>query len=164
MSETVQIRRAEPGDAGAIWEILEPTIRAGETFALPRNGDRDAMLVHWRAPGHHVFVAEEGGRVLGTYYLRANQAGGGSHVANAAYCTHPGAAGRGIARAMGLHSIAFATSSGFLAMQFNFVVATNSRAVALWTGLGFTEVGRLPQVFRHPTLGLVDALVMHRQL
>lgn len=160
----MSIRPAGPDDSDAIWAILEPTIRAGDTFAMPRDGARDAMLALWFAPGYRVFVAEEGGRIFGTYYLKANQAGGGAHVANAAYATHPDARGRGIARAMGLHSIAFAKADGFLAMQFNFVVATNARAVALWTSLGFVEVGRLPGVFRHPMLGLVDALVMHRTL
>jgi L-amino acid N-acyltransferase YncA len=161
---SLQIRAAVPEDVDAIWAILEPTIRAGDTFALPHDGDRAAMLALWFAPGYRVFVAEEGARILGTYYLKANQAGGGAHVANGAYATHPDARGRGIARAMGLHSIATAAESGFLAMQFNFVVTTNTRAVALWASLGFVEVGRLPEAFRHPTLGLVDALVLHRSL
>lgn len=161
---TITIRPARPADADAVWAILEPTIRAGETYALPRDGSRAAMLAYWFAPAHRVLVAEAEGDVLGTYTLRANQAGGGDHVANASFMTRPDATGRGVARTMGAHALDTARAAGFTAMQFNFVVATNTRAVALWTSLGFAEVGRLPGVFRHPDLGLVDALVMHRVL
>ncbi|NEU13758.1 GNAT family N-acetyltransferase [Methylobacterium sp. BTF04] len=160
----LMIRPATRADDDAVWAILEPTIRAGETYALPRDGTRVQMLAYWFAAGNHVFVAEVGGDVLGTYALRANQHGGGAHIANAGFMTHPDATGRGIARAMGVHAIETAASLGFLAMQFNFVVASNTRAVSLWKGLGFSEVGRLPGAFRHPVDGLVDALVMHRRL
>jgi ribosomal protein S18 acetylase RimI-like enzyme len=62
------------------------------------------------------------------------------------------------------HSLVHARSRGFRAMQFNFVVATNERAVRLWQLLGFAVVGRLPGAFEHPALGFVDALVMYREL
>jgi ribosomal protein S18 acetylase RimI-like enzyme len=65
---------------------------------------------------------------------------------------------------MCLHSLDHARAQGFLAMQFNFVVSSNTRAVKLWQSLGFVIVGRLPQAFRHLRLGLVDALVMYRKL
>ena len=161
---TLTIRPAEPSDHDAVWAILEPTIRAGETYALPRDGTRAAMLAYWFTPGHRVFVAATGEGVRGTYLLKANQAGGGSHVANAGFMTHPEAAGRGIAQAMGRHALDAARAAGFTAMQFNFVVATNTRAVALWEYLGFAVVGRLPGAFRHPVHGSVDALVMYRAL
>jgi ribosomal protein S18 acetylase RimI-like enzyme len=125
---------------------------------------REDALAYWMSPEHEVFVAEENDEVLGTYFLRANQKGGGSHVANCGYITAARATGRGVARAMCAHSLDHARARGFQAMQFNFVVVTNERAVRLWQSFGFEIVGRLPRVFRHPTLGLVDALVMHRVL
>jgi ribosomal protein S18 acetylase RimI-like enzyme len=151
-------------DAPAVWRILERIIRAGEAYALPADLGRDAALAYWRSPGHHVFVAEINGEVLGSYYLRANQQGGGAHVANCGYMTEPDAAGRGIARTMCLHSLEQARACGFRAMQFNFVVSTNDRAVRLWSSLGFEIVGRLPLAFLHPTRGYVDAFVMYRSL
>ena len=102
--------------------------------------------------------------MVGTYLLRANQAGGGSHVANCGYVTAAAAQGQGVARAMLEHSLALARARGFLAMQFNFVVSTNERAVKTWQANGFEIVGRLPGAFRHPRLGFVDALVMYRRL
>src|SRR5262245_47048685 len=123
------IRAATPGDDTSIWEILEPVIRAGETYTLPREMNRDEALAYWRADRHEVFVAEENGKVIGTYFLRPNQSGGGSHVANCGYVTAIRASGRGVARAMCTHSLAHAKSEGFRAMQFNFVVSTNERAV-----------------------------------
>ena len=121
-------------------------------------------LAYWLHPEKKVFVAEEDGVLLGTYYLRRNQEGGGSHVSNCGYATSVRARGRGIARRMCEHSLAYARQQGFLAMQFNFVVSTNLAAVHLWQALGFEVVGRLPEAFRHPTEGLVDALVMYRTL
>jgi len=159
------IRPASPtADADSIWAILEPTIRAGETYTLPTDMTRNGAMAYWFACRHQVFLAEENGQVLGTYFLRANQQGGGSHVANCGYITAPWATGRGVARAMCAHSLEHARARGFRAMQFNFVVSTNQRAVALWQTFGFEIVGRLPRAFHHPALGFVDAFVMYRSL
>jgi ribosomal protein S18 acetylase RimI-like enzyme len=161
----MQIRSASPDvDGDAIWAVLEPTIRAGETYTLPRDISRQEALDYWFAPQHEVFVAEEHASILGTYFLQANQHGGGSHVANCGYVTAPWATGRGVARAMCAHSLDRARERGFKAMQFNFVVSTNERAIALWQSFGFEIVGRLPGAFHHPAAGFVDALVMYRSL
>ncbi|MBC7831300.1 MAG: GNAT family N-acetyltransferase [Hyphomicrobium sp.] len=158
------IRAASAADRAAIWAILEPIIRDGETYALPRDmGEADA-IAYWTGPGRQVFVAEADGVVVGTYFLRCNQLGGGDHVANAAYATDRAQRGRGIARKLAEHSLAEARDRGFSAMQFNFVVSTNATAIHLWQSLGFETVGRLPGAFRHPQLGCVDALVMSRKL
>lgn len=158
------IRHARQDDHPAIWRILEPTIRAGETYALPRDMSEAAALAYWTGADRETFVAEADRRILGTYVLRANQPGGGAHVANCGYMTAADAIGRGVARAMCEHSLAHARECGFRAMQFNFVVSSNARAVKLWQGLGFETVGRLPLAFEHPRLGFVDALVMFRVL
>jgi len=158
------IREAGADDVDAIWAILEPIIRAGETYTVPRNMDRKSAFAFWVAPNHEVFVAEDNGEIVGTYILRANQQGGGAHVANCGYMTAPHATGRGVARAMCAHSLERARERGFRAMQFNFVVSSNERAVRLWQSFGFEIVGRLPKAFEHPTLGFVDAYVMYRQL
>jgi ribosomal protein S18 acetylase RimI-like enzyme len=157
------IRLATSDDAEALRRIITPIIRAGETYALPSDWTETEALAYWRSPEHTVFVADDGA-VVGTYYIRANQRGGGSHVANCAFMTLASAAGRGVASALCSHALQYAAAAGYLAMQFNFVVATNSRAIALWQRFGFEIVGRLPGAFRHPTLGLLDALVMFRKL
>lgn len=158
------IRLAGEADHAAIASIILPVIAAGETYALPRAMSEAEALAYWTGPDRETFMAAENDRVLGTYYLRANQAGGGDHVANCGYMTAADATGRGIARAMCEHSLAHARARGFQAMQFNFVVSSNERAVRLWQSLGFAIVGRVPLAFRHPALGAVDALVMHRAL
>jgi ribosomal protein S18 acetylase RimI-like enzyme len=158
------IRPARSADANAIWAILEPTIRAGETYTLPRDMERDDALAYWFSAEHTVFVAEQDGEVLGSYYIRANQKGGGAHVSNCGYMTATWASGRGVATAMCEHSLKFARSQGFRAMQFNFVVSSNQPAIHLWQRLGFAIVGRLPEAFLHPELGYVDALVLYRGL
>jgi ribosomal protein S18 acetylase RimI-like enzyme len=162
--QTVHIRPALSADADAIWDILEPVIRAGETYALPRDMSREAALAYWLGADRKSFVAEAQGRVAGTYYLRANQLGPGGHVANCGYVTARWAQGCGVARAMCAHSLAMARAQGFAAMQFNLVVSTNTRAVRLWRDMGFAEIGRLPGAFRHPAHGEVDALVLYQRL
>jgi ribosomal protein S18 acetylase RimI-like enzyme len=158
------IHLATDSDRDAIWEILEPMICSGGTYTLPRDMSKQQALEYWFAADKETFVCEENGEVLGTYFLKANQQGGGAHVANCGYVTAPAAQGRGIARQMCLHSLERASQRGFRAMQFNFVVSTNERAIKLWTSLGFQIVGRLPFAFEHPTLGFVDAVVMYRSL
>jgi ribosomal protein S18 acetylase RimI-like enzyme len=156
----LQIRPATADDPPSIWRILEPVIRAGETYALARDMSAAAALAYWTGPEKVTFVAEADGGVIGTYYLRPNNQGGGSHVANCGYMTAPEAGGRGVARAMCEHSLHHARARGFKAMQFNFVVSSNERAVRLWQDFGFVTAGRLPGAFHHPRLGYVDALVM----
>lgn len=158
------IRPAEATDQDAIWAILEPVIRAGETLATPHDMKRDDALALWLAPERTVRVLEEDGRILGILYVRANQTGGGAHVANAGYVVAQQATGRGVARRMCAASLDLARDLGFRAMQFNFVISTNVRAVALWQAMGFAIVGRLPGAFAHPCGEDVDALVMFRPL
>jgi ribosomal protein S18 acetylase RimI-like enzyme len=160
----LSIRAAEPADSDAIWAILEPVVRAGETYTLPLDMSRADALAFWFADGHEVFVAGIDGQIVGTYFLRSNQKGGGSHVANCGYITSPAASGKGVATAMCSHSLERAGARGFRAMQFNFVVSRNERAVRLWQRFGFDIVGRLPDAFLHPRDGYVDAYVMYRCL
>jgi ribosomal protein S18 acetylase RimI-like enzyme len=160
----MNIRPANESDFPSIAEVIIPVIREGSTYALDRDMTREEALRYWTSPEKEVFVAEEDGRIVGTYFLRANQAGGGAHVCNCGYIVSAGAMGKGIARRMCEHSMAHARTRGFHAMQFNFVVSTNERAVRLWQSLGFEIVGTLPHAFHHPTAGYVDAYVMHRTL
>ena len=159
------IRPARPDDAEAVLSILLPAFRAADTYAVDPGIDAAGALDYWFAPGKSVFVAADGsGRLLGTGYVRANQAGGGDHVANAGFVTDAAARGQGVASALLDHALAMARATGFRAMQFNFVVSTNEGAIRLWSRAGFAIVGRLPGAFRHPGAGYVDALVMYRTL
>ena len=146
--------------------MLEPVLKAGETYALPQDWSESEALDYWFAPDKSVFVTEDimNGELLGVYYLKPNQLGGGSHVCNCGYVTAPLAQGRGVARAMAEHSFDEARRQGFRAMQYNFVIATNTRAVSLWKRYGFEIVGTLPEAYDHPRLGYVDALVMFKTL
>ncbi|HEY9128059.1 MAG TPA: GNAT family N-acetyltransferase [Acidobacteriaceae bacterium] len=158
------IRGAVDSDHEVVWAMLEPVIRAGEVFALPREMDRASALAYWFAPTHTVFVLEDGGAIAGSYYIQPNQAGPGSHVANCGYLTAGWAEGRGFGGAMCAHSLAYACEAGYRAMQFNLVVSTNLAAVHLWGKYGFRTLARLPGAFLHPVLGYVDALVLWRSL
>lgn len=160
----MQIRPARASDGPAILEIILPVIREGATYTLDPEMSAADALAYWLSPEKEAFVAEEDGAIVGTYFIRANQAGGGRHVCNCGYMTRAAAVGRGIARAMCQHSLAHARERGYRAMQFNFVVSTNERAVRLWQSMGFEIVGRLPGAFRHPVHGYVDVHVMYQHL
>jgi ribosomal protein S18 acetylase RimI-like enzyme len=160
----MQIRKAQASDGPAILEIILPVIREGTTYSLDPDIGAAEALAYWLSSDKETFVAEEDNAILGTYFIRPNQAGGGKHVCNCGYITRAAVAGRGVARSMCQHSLAYARERGYRAMQFNFVVSTNERAVRLWQSLGFEIVGRLPGAFRHPVHGYVDALVMYQVL
>ena len=160
----LQIRNAAPGDEDGLWAILEPVIRAGDTYDFPPQTGRDEALRAWLAPANVCYVALADGAFVGTYVLHPNRKGAGAHVANCGYMTASHAYGRGIGRAMCAHSLDEARAAGYRAMQFNFVLASNHRAVELWQRMGFQIVGRVPEAFLHPVAGYTDALVMYQRL
>jgi L-amino acid N-acyltransferase YncA len=160
----MKIRPATDADHDAIWKIFHEVVATGATYAIDPNISRKEALEYWFGKNTHVYVAESGGRSVGTCILRPNQSGGGSHVANAAFMVAPHTRGQGLGRAMGEHCLSEARRLGFCAMQFNFVISTNESAIHLWNELGFKIVGSLPGAFRHPEKGDVDVYVMYRSL
>lgn len=158
------IRPSTAADADAIWRIFHAVVAGGDTYTFPPDTPRADALAYFMGPGIRSWVIEDAGRVIGMYKLIPNYAGLGSHVANASFMVDPAAQGSGAGRAMGEHCLEQARQSGYEAMQFNFVVSTNTAAVELWKKLGFQIVGTLPKAFRHTTLGKVDAYVMFKEL
>ncbi|HYO15829.1 MAG TPA: GNAT family N-acetyltransferase [Thermoanaerobaculia bacterium] len=164
MSDGIVIRRAGDADFDGIWKIFHAVVEQGDTYMYAPGTTKEETRAIWMAPGIATYVALLDGEVVGTYILKPNQPGLGSHVANAGYMVHPRRSGRGIGRALCAHSMDEARGMGFLAMQFNAVVSTNESAVALWKKMGFAIVGTVPKAFRRKKLELVDIFVMHRFL
>ena len=160
----MKIREVTQEDFKQIWPIFYEIAAAGETYAYPRDISREEALKLWMHAPRKTYVIEQDGTILGTYYIKTNQAGPGSHVCNCGYMVSPAARGQGLATAMCTHSQKIARALGYKAMQFNFVASTNEGAIRLWKQLGFDTVGRLPKAFYHPSKGYVDALVMYKWL
>jgi len=160
----IVIREATPGDLDAVWPIFHAVVSGGDTYPYAPQTTRAQAETLWFGSPARTFVALADNVVVGTYRLVPNQVGLGDHMANAGFMVDPAFRGRGVASAMCTDALATARAAGFAAMQFNFVVSTNERAVALWKRHGFTVLGRVPQAFRHANLGLVDVLIMHRFL
>jgi L-amino acid N-acyltransferase YncA len=161
----IQIRPATDADFNAMWTIFQAHVAQGESFAHGPSASREESREYWFAPNASTFVAVKGEeRILGMYKLQPNQVGRGDHVANASYMVSPNAQGVGVGRMLGEHSILEARRQRYLAMQFNYVVSTNSAAISLWKRLGFSIVGTLPKAYRHRRLGYVDAYVMYKLL
>jgi L-amino acid N-acyltransferase YncA len=164
----MEIRDATAADWPAIWPFLHEIIAAGETYAYDRDMTQEQARRLWmiEPPGRTVVAVDhdDGGAVLGTASMYANRPGPGSHVASASFMVDPARAGRGTGRALGEAMLAWARERGFRAVQFNAVVETNARAVALWRSLGFEVIGTVPEAFAHPTEGYVGLHVMYRRL
>ncbi len=158
------IRKAGPEDFDAIWPLLRGVFRAGETYAVDPAITKEEALSYWITTARATYVVEKDGQTLGTYYIRTNQPGGGAHICNCGYIVAPEARGQGLAAQMCEASQEQARTLGYSAMQFNFVLASNAGAVRLWHKLGFQTVGTIPDAFKHPQLGMVDAFVMHKAL
>ena len=159
------IREYRESDWPSTWPMLEQTVRAGDTYTFsPQSTEKEIRNAWVEVPAKTFVACDSEGRILGTYFIKVNQPGLGAHVCNCGYAVSPKAQGRGIASLMCEHSQAQAVAMGFKAMQFNFVVSTNTRAIRLWKRLGFSVVGRLPGAFNHQSFGYVDALVMFKQL
>jgi L-amino acid N-acyltransferase YncA len=159
-----EIRPATEADFAEIWRIFRAVVEPGDAFVFTPDTTPEQARAYWMGPGSSPFVALIDGRVRGSYVIRPNQPGLGSHVANGSYMVDPEARGHGLGEVMGRHSLVEARERGYRSMQFNFVVSTNEAAVRLWTRLGFAIVGTLPGAFLHRTLGYVDAYVMYRSL
>ena len=161
---TLEIREADADDFDAIWPIFREVVAAGDTYGFDPETGRESAREIWLALPERTLVAELDGQIAGTYYLKRNMAGPGSHVCNCGYMVPGHRRGLGVATAMCEHSQALAIELGYLAMQFNFVASSNEDAVALWERLGFEIVGRLSKAFNHPTRGYVEAYVMYKWL
>jgi len=161
----MNIRPAQPADHDKIWALVEPVLRAGETYPLPRDISKKDGLAYWFAKDKTVFVAEDATNTLiGLYYIKPNTQGGGDHICNCGYVTKETQRGKGIAQKLCRHSLEYAKQAGYRGMQYNLVVSTNAAAVYLWQKMGFKIVGTLPAVFHHPGIGDVDAYVMFQAL
>ena len=160
----MKIREAEKDDFDQIWIIFRQIISAGETYAYPVETSKEEAFQIWMQHPHKTFVSVEQKHITGTYYLKQNNPGQGSHVCNCGYMVSTDYRGKGLAELMCKHSQAVAKDLGYKAMQFNLVVASNEQAIRLWTRLGFETVGRIPKAFMHPKFGYVDALLMYKWL
>ena len=162
-----QFRRGFASDWPDIWPIFHAVVAAGDTYPFPPDISESDARGAWlsnRATRRVTYVAEIDDTIVGTAYLRPNQIGLGDHVANAGWMIAPSEEGHGIGRLFALHILEEAARLGYQAMQFNAVVATNERAIRLWTSMGFQIVGTVPDAFRHVIHGPTDIHIMHRKL
>ena len=162
--EKIKITPATSADEERIWALLQPVFSAGDTYAVDPLIERHAAIAYWMEADKTAFILRVEGQAVGTYYIRPNQPGGGAHICNCGFITAPSARGKGVARRMLDHALIEAKQQGYRAMQFNFVLASNQRALAIWQRNGFATIGRIPQAFLHPKQGYVDALILHRSL
>ena len=158
----MNIREATNEDFDEIWNIFQEVVSSGDTYAYAPNTPKEDALKIWIHVPRKTFIIEENNKILGTYYLKTNQAGPGDHVCNCGYMVSSAGRGKGLGTTMCEHSQGIALELGYKAMQFNFVASTNEGAIRLWSKLGFATVGRLPKAFNHPNNGFVDALVMYK--
>ena len=160
----IEIRPTVDADKPAVWRIIKAVLADGDTYTFAPDTAEGEMMAFWFSAEKYNYVAVTDGDVVGTFWLKANQPGLGSHVANAAYMVSPEAKGKGVGRQMAEFSLEEARRLGFTAMQFNFVVKSNTVAIKLWQKVGFEIIGEIPDAFNHSTDGLTNAYIMYRKL
>lgn len=158
------IREAAADDWPRIWSFWHRIVAAGETYAWdPDTSEGDARAL-WLNPAKRVYVVEDdAGAVVASAYVTPNYGGPAARIANAGFMVDPDQGGRGIGRLLAEHILAAAKDDGYRGMVFNAVVETNP-AVRLWTSLGFTILGTVPDAFDHPRHGPVGLHIMYRAL
>ena len=157
-------RRALPSDESGLWDLIQPIVRKGGTYVFATDSSRKKMMNYWLQNDKHTYVAEWDEKLVGTFYIKANQPDLGDHICNAGFMVSAQFGGKGFGKILGEFAMEEAKKLGFQAMQFNFVIESNVHAVRLWKSLGFREIGKVPEAYRHPDLGLVSALVLYRKL
>ncbi len=160
----MEIRQATQNDNNAVWDIFKRVIQTGDTYVFDPNTNKEDLAKHWFATNMHTLVLEEKGIIIGTYIIKPNQIDLGSHIANGSYMVHPDFQRKGIGKLLCEHSLFRAKELGFLAMQFNVIVSTNKAAIKLWQKYDFKIIGTVPKGFKHLEFGLVDTLIMYREL
>jgi L-amino acid N-acyltransferase YncA len=158
------IREAAAEDWSRIWPFWHRIVAAGETYTWDPDTSEDAARALWMNPAKRVYVVEgDAGRVVASAYVTPNYGGPAARIANAGFMVDPDCGGRGIGRALAEHLLAVAKADGYRGMVFNAVVETNP-AVGLWTSLGFTILGTVPDAYDHPSHGRVGLRIMYRAL
>lgn len=158
-------RPATGADWPLIWPFWHRIVAAADTYCYdPAMGSDDGRLLWFGTPPDQVWLVAAGETVLGSYRLGPNKAGPGAHIGSASYMVDDVARGRGVGRAMVLHSLDQARAAGYRGIQFNAVAASNEYAVRLYLELGFTVIGTVPGGFAHPRLGFVDLLILFHEL
>jgi ribosomal protein S18 acetylase RimI-like enzyme len=160
----IDIRKAIPKDCEAVWNIIHEVIKEGNTYVFSPESTREEMIGYWFAEDKHTYVALINNQIVGTFLIKHNHPGLGSHVANASYMTSKKARRQGIGETMALFSLEESRRLGYVSMQFNIVVKTNLSAVRLWQKLGFNIIGEIPEAFNHQIYGLINAYIMYRKL
>lgn len=162
----MNIRKANADtDYDEVWNIFEKVISTGDTYVFDPNTAKDTLHKNWFADYMDTFVAvHENEKILGTYIIKPNQIDLGNHIANCSYMVNPTCHGQGVGKFLCEHSLNFARENGYLGIQFNIVVSTNTAAVELWKKYGFKIIGTTPKGFRHKTLGFVDTFIMYKDL
>ncbi|WP_026953711.1 GNAT family N-acetyltransferase [Algoriphagus vanfongensis] len=160
----MKLRKATSSDYDSVWDIFSQVIQTADTYVFDPYTPKDDLQKHWFASYMQTFVVEENGEILGTYIIKPNQIDLGNHIANCSYMVSTKAQGKGVGKMLCEHSIQTAIQTGYLGIQFNIVVSTNTVAVALWKKFGFEIIGTTPGGFRHAKLGMVDTYIMFKDL
>jgi ribosomal protein S18 acetylase RimI-like enzyme len=160
----MEIRKATEEDKAGVWKIINAVIAGGDTYVFAPDTSESEMVSYWFSAEKYVYVAVVENEIVGTYWLKANQPGLGDHIGNGAYMVWPESRGKRVGKTMALHSIEEAKKIGYQAIQFNFVVKSNTVAVNLWKSVGFEVIGEIPDAIRHTTKGFTNAYIMYRKV
>lgn len=162
-SMAITVERYTPDDLPALTAVWNEVVREGVAFPQLEELTPETSGEFFAAQDFTA-VAKDGGEVLGLYILHPNNVGRCGHQANASYAVASAARGRRIGEALVRHSLATAAELGYRLLIFNAVVASNTRAIALYERLGFRRIGTVPGGFLLKDGSWSDTILFYHEL
>ena len=108
--------------------------------------------------------SQETGRIAGLYILHPNNVGRCGHICNASYAVAKEWRGHHLGGMLVSHSLQQGKRCGFRILQFNAVVRSNEKALALYRKQGFVQLGVIPGGFRRNDGSYEDIIPHYRSL
>ena len=149
------VRRYSGEDLPAMIAIWNEVVAEGMAFPQEDLLDAETGAAFFAAQTY-CGVTEDGGGLSGLYILHPNNVGRCGHICNASYAVASGLRGRGTGERLVRDCLEQAGALGFRILQFNAVVASNTRARRLYARLGFQPLGVIPGGFRRKDGQFVD--------
>ncbi|HHW48783.1 MAG TPA: GNAT family N-acetyltransferase [Clostridiaceae bacterium] len=159
----ISIRKYNDSDIPSMVEIWNDVVRDANAFPQTEELTIDSAREFF---GSQTFtaVAVRGDEVLGLYILHPNNVGRCGHIANSSYAVRKNFRGNHIGEKLVMHSLKTAREHGFLIMQFNAVVSTNTAAIHLYEKIGFKRVGTIPRGFLNGNGNYEDIIIYYIDL
>ena len=161
----INVRKFNIGDINEAIDIWNSVVDEGMAFPQTEILTKSKGKEFFKAQSY-VGIAEDAdsSKIVGLYILHPNGIGRCSHICNASYAVEKGLRGQKVGEALVIDCMKEAKMHGFLILQFNAVVKSNTPALHLYEKLGFTKLGTIPKGFLNKKGKYEDIIPHYRVL